>query len=719
MKHLIAAVIAASLSTAASAAATAATAQATRSAHDTQRLLIRFKDTAAAAGLGRARREQAQVDGVAALAARKDLSLRHLREGPMGAVVVSLPAPVTLDEARRAARLIADDPAVAHAEPDIRVFAQQVADPLLPEQWSLPDPLAPGGSPGGINVTALWPLANGNGITVAVIDTGYTSHPDLDGAWLPGHDFISPDPDGSLLTANDGDGRDGDAADPGDWCLADGVSRPSSWHGTAVAGIIAAHAGNGYGVAGVAPGVRILPVRAIGRCGGYMSDVMDAMRWAAGLAVAGAPLNPYPAKVLNLSLGSAPDIPCSTLQQQAVSEIAAANVLVVAAAGNEGVAGLGAPANCKQVLAVAAHTRQGTLAAYSNYHAGVALTAPGGTGSIAATAILTSGNAGATVPGAAQAGSAFAGTSAATPHVAAAAALLWANDPARSAVEIRNALTSAARPWPAGTQCLDAASGRCGSGMLDVGAAFSRLGSQVAVDIAAPGGALPGNTVITVTANARSNYAASQLTYRWTQTSGTPALLADADTANLRLTLPANRTTVGLRVTVGDPLGRQSIDDTVVEVNNPPAVASVAAIAATPGESIVRYLGASDPDGDAVRYTLLRGPLDMRVGRADGKLEWLAAEVGRYPVRVAIEDVHGQRGADIEFDVRVVDELSTASPLHAPGGGGGGAVGWAESGLVALALAALSRKRRAHSQLDPRGGRAGRSPALGALRTRR
>ena len=114
----------------------------------------------------------------------------------------------------------------------------------------------------------------------------------------------------------------------------------------------------------------------------------------------------------------------------------------------------------------------------------------------------------------------------------------------------------------------------------------------------------------------------------------------------------------------------------------------MAATLATPGESIVRYLGASDPDGDAVRYTLLRGPLDMRVGRADGKLEWLAAEVGRYPVRVAIEDVHGQRGADVELEVRVVDELSTASPLRAPGGGGGGAAGWVEFGLVALALAA-------------------------------
>ena len=167
-------------------------------------------------------------------------------------------------------------------------------------------------------------------------------------------------PAGTLETANDGDGRDDDASDPGDWCTGNGVDQASSWHGTAVAGIIAAQV-NGYGGVGVAPGVRILPVRAIGRCGGYMSDVVDAMRWAAGLPVAGAPANPNPARVLNLSLGSAADSPCSLLQQQAVDEIVAANVMVVAAAGNEGVNGMGAPANCDQVIAVAAHTRQGEL----------------------------------------------------------------------------------------------------------------------------------------------------------------------------------------------------------------------------------------------------------------------------------------------------------------------------------------------------------------------
>ena len=693
MKHLIAAIVAATSLTAAHAADVG---RSPPGAGHTQRLVIQFKDATAVKRLGPVQREMAQVDDVGALAARKSLPLRRIRETAQGAVVVALPVAVPLDEARRTARLIADDAAVAHVEPDVRVFAQQLADPLFSIQWSLTGPAHPGGSAGGINVTEIWAAAKGQGITVAVIDTGFTGHPDLDAAWLPGHDFISADPDGTLATANDGDGRDIDAADPGDWCSMDGANRPSSWHGTAVAGIIAAQANNGYGIAGAAPGVRILPVRAIGRCGGYMSDVIDAMRWAAGLPVAGAPANPNPARVLNLSLGSGPDIPCSVLQQQAVGEIVAANVLIVAAAGNEGTGGIGAPANCSQVLAVGAHTREGELASYSNFHAAVSLTAPGGIGASAATAVVASSNAGVTAPGLADPGRAFAGTSAATPHVAATAALLWSLDPGRAVVEIRNALTSSARPWPSGTQCTGAASGRCGAGMLDAGAAFGRLGSQVTVDIAAPGAPLAGNSLITVTAIARSGYAASQLTYRWTQTSGTPAVLADVDAAAVRVTLPPYRTTVGLRVTVTDPAGSQTIDDAIVEVNNAPVAKALGPIEATPGESIVRYLGATDPDGDAVRYALLAGPQGMSVGRGDGKLEWTAADAGSFTVRVAIEDVHGRRGDDIAVDVRVGEGLSTASPLRAngSGSGGGGALGWVEAVLLALVLACTYPSRR-------------------------
>ena len=142
---------------------------------------------------------------------------------------------------------------------------------------------------------------------VAVVDTGVRyEHPDLlevavGGTLLAGYDMTS-DP----AVANDGDGRDADASDPGDWVTqADLVQRDgpflrctiperSSWHGTQVSGLIAAITQNGIGMAGAAPGVRVLPVRVLGKCGGHDSDIIAGMRWAAGLSVPGVPANPLP-----------------------------------------------------------------------------------------------------------------------------------------------------------------------------------------------------------------------------------------------------------------------------------------------------------------------------------------------------------------------------------------------------------------------------------------
>jgi hypothetical protein len=218
----------------------------------------------------------------------------------------------------------------------------------------------------------------------------------------------------------------------------------------------------------------------------------------------------------------------------------------------------------------------------------------------------------------------------------------------------------------------------------------------VAVDIAAPARTFAGNSAISVTASARSAYAPSQLNWRWTQTSGTAAQLADADAATLRVTLPALRTTIGLRVTVTDPLGGQTIDDTTIEVNNPPLSAAAGPIFARPGEALAHSLIATDPDGDPVRYTLLRGPEGMTIGRDDGRLQWLADGGGSQVVRVAIEDVHGLRGKDLELQVEVGegDRSSAVSPLGSRRSGGGGAFGWAGLALLGLALASLRLQRR-------------------------
>src|SRR5690606_31257016 len=144
---------------------------------------------------------------------------------------------------------------------------------------------------------------HGNGVVVAVLDTGITRHGDLDANVLPGYDFIS-----DAGKANDGDGRDNDPSDPGDWvtlnqCPGGNRAENSSWHGTHVAGTIAAVTNNAKGVAGTAFGARILPVRVLGTCGGYDSDIADAIVWAAGGSVSGVPTNANPAEVINLSLG--------------------------------------------------------------------------------------------------------------------------------------------------------------------------------------------------------------------------------------------------------------------------------------------------------------------------------------------------------------------------------------------------------------------------------
>ena len=165
-----------------------------------------------------------------------------------------------------------------------------------------------------------------------------------------------------MLIANDGDLADGNPADPGDWVTTSetalgyfagcGASN-SSWHGTHVSGTIAAKSDNGIGIAGIASGVKILPVRVLGKCGGFESDVTDGIRWAAGLAVAGAPTNPNPAAIISLSLGGAGA--CPSAYQTAITDAIAVGAIVVVAAGNSGVdASASAPANCAGVVSVAA-----------------------------------------------------------------------------------------------------------------------------------------------------------------------------------------------------------------------------------------------------------------------------------------------------------------------------------------------------------------------------
>lgn len=390
------------------------------------------------------------------------ISMRHLRNMGSGAQVWKLSKPLSPAEIKAVADEIARDPAVEYAEPDIRMYPMFTPnDSRYNEQWHYFE------ATGGLNLPLAWDKATGQGAVVAVVDTGYRPHADLLANILPGYDMIS-----DLTVANDGDGRDPDAMDPGDASAADecGAGQPaqnSSWHGTHVAGTVAAVTNNSLGVAGVAYDARVVPVRVLGKCGGYMSDVADGVVWAAGGSVAGVPANANPADVINMSLGGGGV--CSTTMQDAITRANNNGATVVVAAGNANQdAANFTPASCSGVVAVAAVNRNGGHAFYSNFGTVVDIAAPGGdTSTGAANGILSTLNSGLTAPGA-DSYQFYQGTSMAAPHIAGLAALLYSAKPGITPAEVETTLKTTARAFPA-------ACGGCGAGIADAAAAVDAV----------------------------------------------------------------------------------------------------------------------------------------------------------------------------------------------------------------------------------------------------
>lgn len=381
-----------------------------------------------------------------------------------------------LGSAELAARL-ARHPDVEYAIEDQRqTFHYIPADPLFAAgpangqgptvgQWYLKKPDATIRS--AVNVEGAWDLVAANpSVVVAVLDTGVLAdHVDLAGRVLPGWDLVS-----SRTTANDGGGRDSDASDPGDWITAaentnpngafkDCGARSSSWHGTMVSGVIGAAANNGLGMAGVAAGVRILPVRVLGKCGGSISDIVAGMYWAAGIDQPGLLGSSTPARVLNLSLGGTGS--CDPAYREAVAEITGQpfNVVIVAAAGNSSGLPVGRPANCPGVIGVTGLRHAGSKVGFSDLGPEITIAAPGGncvntaSGTPCLYPILTSSNSGTQGPVAN--GSIWTdsykisvGTSFSAPIVAGVVALMLSAQPALTPPEVIAALKRTARPFP-------------------------------------------------------------------------------------------------------------------------------------------------------------------------------------------------------------------------------------------------------------------------------
>jgi serine protease len=448
--------------------------------HITNQIILRYKSTSKAFSSPQRVDQMERVAGAAGVA----LEFRRLMTG--GAVVLRFQGRKTNKEIQSIVDKIKKLPEVEYAEPDrilvptrdrlqslpemkIRPLFFTPNDPYFSYQWDFSEAW-------GIDAGAAWDTTTGSASgVVAVIDTGLTNHAEFAGRTVAGYDFIT-----EPQIANDGDGRDADPGDPGDWITAaESASgffagcpvEDSSWHGTHTAGTIGATGQNGMGVAGIDWNAKILPVRVLGKCGGYMSDIIEGMRWAAGLSVSGVPANANPAKVLSISLGGAGA--CATAMQTAVNDILAAGSVVVVAAGNSNADASGfVPANCSGVITVAATDRNGYRAYYSNYGASVEISAPGGdVRSSAYNGILSTLNTGTQGP-LADAYAFYQGTSMAAPHISGVVSLLFAIKPTLTPAEVLSTLQTTAKAFPGGGSCTTA---NCGSGIVNAGAAVAAL----------------------------------------------------------------------------------------------------------------------------------------------------------------------------------------------------------------------------------------------------
>ena len=386
-------------------------------------------------------------------------TFKHVRTMGLGADVVRASRKLTQAESNAFLAELRRDPNLKYAQPDyIKHALSTPNDPQFPVlQWDFTN------ATGGIDAPAAWDISTGDGVVVAVLDTGYTDHADLVGNIVPGYDFISlygqdaNNPD----VAGDGDGRDADAHDPGDWTDSSmpwcGRISSSSWHGTHVAGTVAAVANNAQDIAGVAYDARVQPVRVLGHCGGTTSDIADGIIWASGGHVDGVPDNANPAEVLNLSLGGSGSCADDLVTQEAIDGAIARGVTVVVAAGNENDdAAYHSPASCRGVITVGATGIDGGKSWFSNYGATVTLSAPGGNATSGSDPvnrfIWSTGNRGTTVP-TQDALIGMIGTSQASPHVAGVVALMQsaavaAGMPALTPEQVKQILRGTARSFP-------------------------------------------------------------------------------------------------------------------------------------------------------------------------------------------------------------------------------------------------------------------------------
>ena len=606
-------------------------------------------------------------------------------------------------------------------------------------QWYLRSPSGDGAA-SSINAEAAWSITTGKStVVVAVLDTGITRHPDLNSKVLPGYDFVS-----DVGQANDGNGRDSDPSDPGDAISAaetndaNGaffhcgdpdqsgnlvLAAPSSWHGTQTAGLIGAATNNGIGMASVGRDVMLLPLRVLGKCGGAESDVGSAMLWAAGISVDGVRDNTNPAKVINLSLGADSGTACDTYYQGVVNQVLAKGVVVVAAAGNQGLA-VGSPANCAGVIAVAGVRHTGTKVGYSDLGNNVVISAPAGncvnTSGACMYPLLTTSNSGTTGPVSPNyTDDTFhpsLGTSFSAPLVAGTVALMFSVNPNLTPDQVKSALMSTARAFPStgatssvractaptdvaqNSECYCTTS-TCGAGLLDAGAAVRAVGTLWAnITVALPYPLV--NIPVVLSGVASTATGSVNPSYLWEIVSGAATFTTPINQPTATL-LPSTAGSVIAKLTVNDGTVGTAASFSTISVSGAPAGnISVKSASVAVGDSVVLDGSGSASSGSGsltiagYHWTISggSGSASFVGSTTESKATIKPTGVGNLTVTLTVTDGAGQQNT-----TSTLMKVTAAPPpaqIIASGGGGAMALGWLLGWLAAVIGVYLVRTRR-------------------------
>lgn len=735
----------------------------------TGRVIVKLRASGGTAP--RAKLQQAH-ERVSALVARTGLTLRTARPITELLHVVRVEPAIAAEPFEATVERLRADPEVEYAEPEQWRYPHLTPnDPLFsqsqpPLQWYMQASSAT--TPSAVDAVTAWDTTTGStGLVIADLDTGVRfEHPDLQwagsgGRLLPGYTFIS-DP----FVANDGDTQDADASDPGDWVTQSDSTKPecgglpagttfpiaSSWHGTRVSGILGALTNNGVGIAGMTWNGWLLQVRVLGKCGGADADIISAMLWAAGIPVSGAPNNPYPARIVNMSLGATGS--CPQVYANTISQLAAKGVLVVVSAGNEG-GPVDAPANCPGAAGVAGLRHAGTKVGFSSLGPEIALSAPAGNcvnttaGSPCLYPITTTFNSGTTTPGSGaytdQINVPNLGTSFSAPIVSGIAGLMLSVNGNLSPSQLIARLKAGSLPFPQTStsspappmchvpsgsasdlqtnECICTLDGQtCGAGMANAPGALQQALRPIAA-VKVPASVSPGMNVALDASGSGAACNQTVSSYQWSSSDPTNHPVNPATGSMTTVTAPASGAApFTVTLTVTDGAGKA---DTATVTVNPTSATSTAPATAGTNACLTPISVPAPP------ITVSVSPATGSLQAGSGATETLTATVGftiNTQVTWQVNTVAGGNAtvgtistggvytapAAVPSPATVtVTAVSAADPTKsgsatitvtappAPSGGGGGGGALDLLSLVTLALGALTR-----------GGRTSRSRAV-------